>query len=257
MDDAWRQLCRTSAISERDQRGQASREKEQANVLAASDAQVSITSSCFSPPAFRESGSSSIVIHICVLQPLQEREEISKGKKVERSRKSVARLLSSAASSVLSGSSLPLAAIRTQGWEGWDGACIHDQSGDKQAVSTLLIQKRVTGTRGSLTLPGYTGEDKERLPHEHQHYGSLLLKDILEIRNDSSVPLDTCGGYPHMYLHQEIILFLKNILSVILLTLPFILFTAVTVFLWTLFYPQGSCQAQALLTSHGKGPICK
>lgn len=81
MDDAWRQVCRTSAISERDQRGQASREKEQANVLAASDAQVSITSSCFSPPAFRESGSSSIVIHICVLQPLQEREEIIRGRR--------------------------------------------------------------------------------------------------------------------------------------------------------------------------------
>lgn len=40
------------------------------------------------------------------------------------------------------------------------------------------------------------------------------------------------GGYPCMYLHQGIDLFLKNILSAVLLTLPFILFTAATVFAW-------------------------
>lgn len=40
-------------------------------------------------------------------------------------------------------------------------------------------------------------------------------------------------GYPRTYLHQEINLSLKNILSAVLLTLPFILFTAVTLFAWT------------------------
>lgn len=96
------------------------REKEQANVLPASDAQESLTSSHSPHPAFRERCPSSVVYHICILQPLQEREEISMGKEVERKGKPVAgaKLLSSAGCSLLLGRSLPLAALRTQGWEG-------------------------------------------------------------------------------------------------------------------------------------------
>ena len=58
------------------------------------------------------------------------------GKKVERKGKLVSRakLLSSAGCSLLSGSSLPLAALRTQGWGGQDSICVYHQAGGKQAA---------------------------------------------------------------------------------------------------------------------------
>lgn len=73
-DNAQVQMCRASSIPERDQKGKTSREKEQANVLPASDAQGSITPH-LSPPAFSEYCPPLIVYHICIQQPLQEKEE--------------------------------------------------------------------------------------------------------------------------------------------------------------------------------------
>lgn len=157
------------------------------------------------------------------------------GKKVERKGKPVAgaKLLSSTGCSVLLGSSLPRAALRTQGWGAQYGIWVYHEAGGKQAA-LCSSKKGWHGHEAAWHCLG-TGEDKERLPHKHQHYGSLLKKTRWQIGNGMCVslcPWTRVWRYPCMYLHQGINLFLKNILSAVLLTLPFILFTAVTVFAW-------------------------